>query len=680
MVPSETHQYTGMVKLLHHFQWKWVGIMAMGDDKGEKFVQTLEDLFSQNDICIAFTRRMPIQSNILDVVNFYDFFTNITTTLIESTTNVCLVSADAHMMLDLQVALNLHASSSMVPLNKVWVMTAHWDFSMEPFVQYLDTQVFHGALSFAIHSTEVRQFQNFLHIQNPHSESDGFIRIFWEQAFSCLFPNTEQGTENTKICTGEEKLESLPGPIFERSMTSQSYSIYNAIYVVAHAFHAMYSSRTKPVAIVGGNHLETSKPQYFQLHRFLSGVSFNNSAGDEISFDQKGELRAGFDIVNWVTFPNNSFLKVKVGRMDPQASLDRQFFVDENIITWQTQFNEAVPLSLCNEPCIPGYSRQKKEGKPFCCYACARCPEGKISNEQDMNDCTKCPEYQYPNKERNECLPKDLNFLSYKEPLGISLMILALSLSVVTTFVFGIFIKHRNTPIVKANNRDLSYSLLTSLLLCFLCSLLFIGQPHLITCLLRQTGFGIIFSVAVSSVLAKTLTVVLAFMVTKPDSKIRKWVGKRFASTVVLCCSFIQAAICTVWLCVSPPFPEWNMNLLPEEIVVECNEGSANMFYFLLVYLGFLALVSFLVAFLARKLPDTFNEAKFITFSMLVFCSVWVSFVPTYLSTKGKYMAAVEIFSILASSTGILGCIFFPKCYIIILRPKLNSKEQLKRK
>ncbi|XP_070810693.1 vomeronasal type-2 receptor 116-like [Pituophis catenifer annectens] len=365
-----------------------------------------------------------------------------------------------------------------------------------------------------------------------------------------------------------------------------------------------------------------------------------------------------------------SFERMKIGWIDPNGPPEDEFLINDNMILWPRAFNQ----------CHRGKHKKKKEGEKFCCYDCVPCPEGEISNKTDMEKCLKCPEDQYPTKGKDDCIHKVVTYLSYKDLLGFTLASISISLSVITALIFGIFLKHRDTPLVKANNRDLTYILLISLYFCFLCPLLFIGQPSEVTCLLRQPTFGIIFSVAVSCILAKTLTVVVAFMATRPGSNMKKWVGRRMATSIVLFFSLIQVGLCAIWLGSFPPFPQLNMHSVTEAIINECNEGSPVMFSCVLGYMGFLALASFFVAFCARRLPDSFNEAKFITFSMLVFCSVWVLFVPTYLSSTGKALLAVEIFSILASSAGLLGCIFFPKCYIILFRPEMNTKDQLVRR
>ncbi|XP_039180272.1 vomeronasal type-2 receptor 116-like [Crotalus tigris] len=607
MFPVEMHQYNGILHLLLHFGWTWVGKVCFVEEDKERFIQNSLSMFTERGICFDFIESIPqmMYGNLAaEMVEEADKLYKV---IMGSTVIAVILNAEITGLVALRLMIYVLDSDN-IPnerSTKVWIMTAQMEFTSLLVQRELPIDFLHGALSFAIQSKELTGFREFIQKRNPNAENgDGFIRDFWKDAFECSFSSdiTDRNTDRT--CTGEEKLESLSQSIFEMSMTSHSYSIYNAVYAVAHALRQLYSSKFKD-----------------------------------------GQ------------------------RVDERR---RKLFLQS---LWQT-----LPLSICNEKCPLGHSKIKLEGKLSCCYDCKRCPEGKTADQRDLDDCLACPEDQYPNKDQDSCLQKIVIYLSYQEPMGSSLVIIAVFFSVVAALVLGIFIKNQDTPIVKANNRNLTYILLIALILSFLCTLLFIGQPDQVKCPMRQTAFGLIFSIALSCILGKTTIVVLAFMATKPASKMRKWVGKGLAISIVLSCSLTQFSICVVWLATFPPFPDSDMHSMAEEIVLQCNEGSTINFYTVLSFMGFLTAVSFTVAFLARNLPDSFNEAKFITFSMLVFCSVWILFVPTYLSTKGKYMVAVEIFSILASAAGLLVCIFSPKCYIIILRPDLNTKEQLARK
>uniref|UniRef100_A0A7N6A3P9 G-protein coupled receptors family 3 profile domain-containing protein n=1 Tax=Anabas testudineus TaxID=64144 RepID=A0A7N6A3P9_ANATE len=296
----------------------------------------------------------------------------------------------------------------------------------------------------------------------------------------------------------------------------------------------------------------------------------------------------------------------------------------------------------------------------------------------DSTECSSCPEDFWSSPQRDHCVPKITEFLSYDEPLGICLTATSLLGTFICAVVLGIFVHHRQTPIVRANNSELSFQLLLSLKLCFLCSLLFIGRPKLWTCQLRHAAFGISFVLCVSCILVKTMVVLAVFKASKPGGEASlKWFGAVQQRGTVLVLTCVQATICTAWIVSASPAPHKNTQYYNDKIVYECVVGSTVGFSVLLGYIGLLAVLSYLLAFLARNLPDSFNEAKLITFSMLIFCAVWVAFVPAYISSPGKYADAVEVFAILASSFGLLMTLFGPKCYIILIRPEKNTKKAI---
>ncbi|XP_069502605.1 vomeronasal type-2 receptor 26-like [Ambystoma mexicanum] len=411
------------------------------------------------------------------------------------------------------------------------------------------------------------------------------------------------------------------------------------------------------------------------LH-YVKNVHVKNSVGEEIFFDANGDAPPYFDLLYWHMTSNNSSRFERVGMYNAKALPGYQLTINNSAIKWGGKYTQ-VPTSVCSESCPQGYRITAAPGRPNCCFHCFPCPEGSITNHTDSIDCLKCPDDEWSNRKRNRCIPKETEFLSFNETLGLILVLAAILFVLNTTGVLWVFVRYRQTPVVRANNLHLSYILLAALMMCFLCALVFIGKPGTMSCMLRQVIFGISFSLCVSSVLAKTITVVIAFRATKPNSNLRRLVGSRTSYTIVLVPTLIQSVIGVIWLWRAPPFPELNMKSTNGKMIAECNEGSILMFYCMLSFMGLLACVSFMVAFLARNLPDSFNEAKFITFSMLVFVSVWLSFIPAYLSTNGKYLVAVEIFAILSSGAGLLYFIFAPKMYIIFMKPEMNTREYI---
>ncbi|XP_070592617.1 vomeronasal type-2 receptor 26-like [Erythrolamprus reginae] len=651
MLPTEGFQYPAIIKLLLHFEWTLIGLFASDTEKGENFMRTFTPILVKNRICVVISQQFSVTAHTARLRDALSQWKQV---------NVFIHFMEYESPFDRILPFHLTLEGLPGPIEgKVWIVTV---VGLHLMKKDRSLKYVHSIWSFPLQWKKSWQkdedYKTYFFVQPE----------FQDEYFHCSVSKNIFSVKGQRRCTQKASLETPQKG--DNILIVNPGTTYSVIKILAHALNAVFKPQRRRKK--GEQRLDAPRLQPWKFHPFLKEKELYNLSLFTVYLDQNGDIAANLDIISGVVLPKEDPINKHLGSFERQ-----RLIINQNALSQLKLLNKSLPQSKCVEKCQPGFVKKAQEGEPVCCYDCIPCPEGTISTQEDTEKCTKCQDDHYPSKNRVRCIPKRITFLSYEEHLGILLISIALILFLTTGFVFIMFLKYLESPIVKANNRDLSYILLVSLLLCFLSTFLFIGQPRKATCLLQQTVFSSVFSVAVSSVLAKTIMVVLAFLASKPGNRMRRWLGKSLANSIILSCSGIQIIICVMWLGVSPPFPDSDKHSQPEVIILQCNEGSATMFYVVLGYMGFLAVICFTVAFMARNLPGAFNEAKLITFSMLVFCSVWVSFLPTYLSTKGKYMVAVQIFSILASSAGLLGCIFFPKCYIIILRPDLNTKEHL---
>uniref|UniRef100_A0A672Z3Y7 G-protein coupled receptors family 3 profile domain-containing protein n=1 Tax=Sphaeramia orbicularis TaxID=375764 RepID=A0A672Z3Y7_9TELE len=616
-VPSDTFQILGLVQLMKYFDWRWVGIIYTKGLYAEEGVDKFIKVAIEEDICVEYAVKFYKTKNWNTVIN----------TLTASTAKVVL--------LFMSLSYTKSFLSKMDDYNitgKQWVGSEAW-ITQTDLASVERKHILQGALGFALPQASIPGLGEYLLKLKPADEPQSTtVRALWEHFFDCSF--TPSNT--SAMCNGTEDLRTISSEYTDVTHFRTEINVYKAVYSVAYALHALLQCRN-------GSNPTTGKPC----------VSKDKVKPKHVSL---------YD----TSLPDG----------------DKFQLLDTNII-WGGNNQKVcdmftVPRSVCREPCPPGSRKAINKRKPVCCFDCFECPEGMISNQTDSPDCMFCPPEFWPNEKKDQCLPKPTEYLSYKEIMGTVLTAFSCIGVFLSLLILIIFMTHKETPIVKANNSELSFLLLFSLKLCFLCSLTFIGRPSQWSCMLRHTAFGITFVLCISCVLGKTIVVLMAFRATLPGSRVMKWFGPLQQRLSVLMFTLVQILICILWLSTKPPFPKMNMMYYNDKIILECALGSAIGFWAVLGYIGLLAVLCFILAFLARKLPDSFNEAKLITFSMLIFCAVWIAFIPAYVSSPGKFTVAVEIFAILASSYGLLICIFVPKCHIIIFRPEQNSRKHMR--
>ncbi|XP_075330713.1 olfactory receptor CR1 [Odontesthes bonariensis] len=671
---SDIYQARAIAQLAINNKWTWIGAVIANNDYGHMAVKVFQEGIQGRGVCLAFIETLQRENIERDA-------RRAAITIQASTAKVILIFTWYTDVMELFLQL-----AKINVTDRQFLASEAWSTSVDLLQNAVSHKVASGVLGVAIRSSAVPGFENYVRNLNPSLRpGDEFLREFWEKEFGCSPVETPLSSNNKSsqdrslhkaslpTCKGTETLEGVHNLFTDTSQLRVTYNVYLAVYAAAHALHSLLScpDRDSPP---GNNISICSFPKQikpFELMQHLSKVNFTTPQGEQFYF-QGADITAKYDLVNWQSTPERQLKLVLIGRVD-----GFDIHLNESAIEWSTG-SDQVPVSVCTESCPPGTRMANRKGEPICCFDCIPCADGEISNRTGSAYCERCPPEFWSNSERTACIPRELDFLSFNETLGITLTAVAVSGATVTTAVFVVFLRYRQTPVVRANNSELSFLLLLSLKLCFLCALVFIGRPSVWSCRFQQAAFGISFVLCVSCLQVKTIVVLAAFRSARPGAEaLMRWFGPGQQRGSVCFFTCLQVIICIIWLSLSPPTPKPDLDIPGLRVTLKCAMASVVGFSLVLGYIGLLGCTSLLLAFLARKLPDNFNEAKLITFSMLIFCAVWVAFVPAYVSSPGKYAVAVEIFAILASSYGLLCCIFAPKVFIILLRPEKNTKKHL---
>ncbi|XP_008303660.1 extracellular calcium-sensing receptor-like, partial [Stegastes partitus] len=535
-IPSDAFQVHAMIQILKRFGWTWAGLLVSDDDYGLHAAQSFQtELVQSGGGCLAYTEILPWGENPAELRRIVDVMK-------KSTARVVIVFAHQITMIQLmEEVVRQNVTGLQWMASEAW--TAAAVLQTPRLMPYLG-----GTLGIAIRRGEIPGLRDFLLKTHPdlydsNNSGDSMVKQFWEHTFQCRFAPPPAGWVESggAICTGEEDLETVETEFLDVSNLRPEYNIYKAVYALAYALDDMLRCVPGSGPFIGHSCASLQRLESWQFLYYLEKVNFTTSFGDQVSFDENGDALPIYDIMNWLWLPDGRTKVQNVG------------------VVKKTTFTDQPPRSVCSESCPPGTRMARKNGQPVCCFDCVPCSERKFSNKTDSMECTSCPEDFWSSPQRDHCVPKKTEFLSYHEPLGICLTTVSLLGTFICAVVLGVFLYYRSTPMVRANNSELSFLLLVSLKLCFLCSLLFIGRPRLWTCQLRHAAFGISFVLCVSCILVKTMVVLAVFKASKPGGGANlKWFGAVQQRGTVFALTCIQAAICVVWIVSASPLPHKN--------------------------------------------------------------------------------------------------------------------------
>lgn len=377
-------------------------------------------------------------------------------------------------------------------------------------------------------------------------------------------------------------------------------------------------------------------------------------------------------------------------------------------------------MSQCSRRCEEGQVRRVK-GLHSCCYDCVDCKAGSylrnpgetLPGEQDPGGkgsagsgahslarvlvhpgleatpqhplrfhttddlfCTQCGQDQWSPARSRHCFPRRPKFLAWGD-LAVLLLLVLLGLALGLVLVtLGLFVRHRDSPLVLASGGLRGCFGLACLGFACLSVLLFPGRPSPASCLAQQPLLHLPLTGCLSTLCLQAAEIFVESEL--PPSwadRLRGGLRGPWAWLAVLFAMLVEAALCTWCLLAFPPKVVTDWRVLPTEVLVHCRVRSWASFGLVHAANAVLASLCFLGTFLVDTQPGRYNGARGLTFAMLAYFITWITFMPLFANVYVAYQPAVQMGAGLFCALGILAAFHLPKCYLLLWQPELNTPE-----
>ncbi|NXW04590.1 GRM4 protein, partial [Fregetta grallaria] len=448
--------------------------------------------------------------------------------------------------------------------------------------------------------------------------------------------------------------------------------VIDAVYAMGHALHNMHKNlcpgkvglcpRMDPVDGV-------------ELLKYIRNVNFSGIAGTPVTFNENGDAPGRYDIYQYQIRNSTPEYKV-IGQWTDHLHLKTESML------WPGGGSQ-LPSSICSLPCKPGERKKLVKGIP-CCWHCERCDGYQY--QLDEFHCKRCHFNERPNENHTSCTPIPIIKLEWSSPWAVVPVFIAIVGIIATLFVVITFVRYNDTPIVKASGRELSYVLLTGIFLCYATTFLMIAEPDLSTCSLRRIFLGLGMSISYAALLTKTNRIYRIFEQGKKSVSAPRFISP--ASQLVITFSLISlqlVGVC-IWFIVDPSHSvidyedQRTTNPHFARGILKCDISDLSLIC-LLGYSMLLMVTCTVYAIKTRGVPETFNEAKPIGFTMYTTCIVWLAFIPIFFGTSQSaekmYIQTTTLtISVSLSASVSLGMLYMPKVYIILFHPEQNVPKR----